>query len=478
MRKLYTDSLYYVVGSVAIKALGLVLIPVYTKHFTIEEYGTLAILIIYLQLFSTILLLGVNSASTRLFFEDGADDRYQRKMYGAACGLMIVTTPILALLVAGPMGYLAKRVYQLSFFPLIAVVIAIAAVKPMERLATGLMRVRRKAKAYVSFQLSLFAVQFCCIYIGVVYLNLGIAGQLYGQLACAVIFFVVSSVLLLNNVDLNIDRDVTGELLAYGLPLVPFLLFAWLHVAAPRLLLERFATMRDVGLFALASQVSGLLLIVGTACDNALVPHYYDLASKGDASSKLGDLSTQVISFFALVGLVAVTFGDVVITLLADAKFHAAAVYVPCLVLAVLLQLIYKLIHWNLLFNKQTHLVSMLRGGGLVLFAILAVLLVKMLELGVWGIIYAIIGSELILIVVGLVISQKSMRVDYRYGRLALSAVAVLCGCGLVKYAQSFADVIGQAFIGVLFVGAVTLLLCRMLGTTVGANESYQSATT
>ena len=67
----------YSLGTFCIKAFGFLLIPVYTRFLSVEEYGMLSLLMVVLQFMSFILLLGVSSASMRYYYSPDADEYYR-----------------------------------------------------------------------------------------------------------------------------------------------------------------------------------------------------------------------------------------------------------------------------------------------------------------------------------------------------------------------------------------------------------------
>ncbi len=414
-----------------VRSLGIILIPLYTKFFSLAEYGTLAIINVFIQLFSTVFVFGINSAATRFYFREEMDAETRSRMYGTAF-MMLSVLPLLAgLLMAPMMGWLASDVYELPFFPFFFVAIAIGVLKPLEKLATGLMRVQKRANHYVMFYVAMFVVQFLVIYWFVAVEQRGLAGQLYGQLIAASLFFVVALITLWPHIQFRFDRAIAKRMLVYGLPLIPYFIFVWFDVAAPRMLLERLGSMEDVGLFALAAQFSGLMLLVGNASDNALLPHYYESASRENASQRIGQLGNKFVGVAALASLVVFVFADDFIRYFADPKFHGAIALIPLLVLASFLRLTYRLVHWNLMHTERTKVVSTMRGLGFALLVALLLLCVGYFQLGVWGVIVSMVATELTLLIAGFWISQQGFRVRYPV-RSLMSIIAVVVGSGIV----------------------------------------------
>ncbi|MBL7086408.1 MAG: hypothetical protein ISS28_04850, partial [Candidatus Cloacimonetes bacterium] len=86
-------SAIYSIGNIATKLIGIILLPLYTKHITVSEYGILGILEITIMILSQVLILGQSHALLR--FYDLAEYKAKRKstlftifIFLFACGLL------------------------------------------------------------------------------------------------------------------------------------------------------------------------------------------------------------------------------------------------------------------------------------------------------------------------------------------------------------------------------------------------------
>jgi len=67
----------------------------------------------------------------------------------------------------------------------------------------------------------------------------------------------------------SFSKELAGKLFLFGLPLIPFFIFLWINEASGRFMLERYASLRDLGIFALALQFSNMLGFLGSALENS-----------------------------------------------------------------------------------------------------------------------------------------------------------------------------------------------------------------
>ena len=69
LKRLVKDSLIYGIGTVSRSLIGFILIPLYTRYLTTEEYGILALALVALASLNILFELGMSKALFRFYFE-------------------------------------------------------------------------------------------------------------------------------------------------------------------------------------------------------------------------------------------------------------------------------------------------------------------------------------------------------------------------------------------------------------------------
>jgi len=456
---LLKDASTYSLGSILRKAFAFFLIPIYTRFLTVDEYGMLALLRLILQLATFIFLLGVSSAAMRYYFNPAKDTSYRKQVYGSAFILLLII-PNVFFLILGPLVYLLtnKVLSSVAFFPYIFIIFLIALLTPIETLMLSLLRVQKRARGFVIYTLSLFLVQTIFIILAVVFLKYGLKGLLFAQLITNIAFWIIALRILGKNSKFSFSWNISKKLLAFGIPLVPYFIFTWINIASGRFFLEKFASLRDVGIFALASQFTNFLVIMGLAFDNAVVPYFYETAQKPKAAKILGGFATKYFALLGLISLFTLAVAQPLILIMADSKFHGASKYIPLLILAGWLGLVLKLFLWNLLQSKKTVIISMLTGFSAFLMVILLTISLKYWGMGIDGVIYAMIAVNLIMIFAGFLFSQYHFKIKYNSSDLSFIFFIMLLSALIINYA-SFDESLILNFIVRLFILCITSIL-------------------
>ncbi len=363
---LIRSSTIYTAGALLNKALGFFLIPLYTRCLPVAEYGALSLLNLGLQLLGFVFLFGVSSAAMRDYYEPGADDKHRREVYGTAL-LILLAGP--ALFVGALLAFgrpLAPLIFPSIPPGLVGLVVLIALFTPVIALFNGLLRVQDRALTFVLFNLAFFVLQTSAIVMLVAGFERGLTGQLEARVGMYAVFGLVATVWMFRHTGLRFSRTAARRLLVFGLPLVPFFIFAWVNNSAGRFVLKRVGSLHDVGLFALAAQFAGIVMLFANAAYQAILPHFYRVAGEPGAARSLGALTTRYIAAFAVLTLLVAVAAEPVILLVARSNYHDAVRYVPLLAIAAWLAAVARLGNAYLTYAKQTGRLSAIHGVGMV----------------------------------------------------------------------------------------------------------------
>lgn len=462
MSTLIKTSSIYVAGAILTKAFGFILIPLYTRYFTVEEYGILALLNIMLQLVSFVFLLGVSTAAMRFYFNPDANELYRRQLYGNAL-LLLLIFPTVLFVSLGPLAYFLvdRFLPSIPFFPFVFIVLFLGLFTPVIKLTLGLLRVQKRAKVYVIYNFSFFLIQTIGIIFAVVSLGYGLKGQLYAQVFANMTFWVIAIAILKRNARLSFSWDLSKNLFVFGVPLISFFVFTWVTTASGRFMLERYASLREVGLFALAAQFSGLIILLGEAFDHALMPYFYETAQKSNGTEILGQFATKYLAFFGLIALFILVIARPLVLIMADPKFNEAIYYIPLLLLASCLTLIHKLFHWSLMYSKRTGILSVMTGTNAIFMVGLLFLFLKQWRMGIMGVIYVMIIVGTVKIIAGFVISRRYFQIRFKMGDLCLIALAISISALLIHFTSIGGLIILSTFIKFSIFSLVSIAIIK-----------------
>ena len=255
------NTLIFALGGLAVKAVSLVLMPLYTTALTAGEYGTAELLNSAIEIVLPLLSAGVVEALYRFSIDD---DVPKDQLF--ANSLLVLGGGGLCTGVLCALGsVLWNMEHAGSFFVLFC---SVCVFKATTQLARGLGHVRR----FVAYGLINALAMVVSTYLLLVRAHTGIEGYLWSY---TIGYLVGGLVAFLGSVEyrllapFRIDRALLRRMLVYSLPLVPNLLSWWLVSVSGRYVVLWGSGLAAAGLFTAASKMPSLINIVASVFQQA-----------------------------------------------------------------------------------------------------------------------------------------------------------------------------------------------------------------
>ncbi|VTX72618.1 Polysaccharide biosynthesis protein [Actinomyces naeslundii] len=255
------NTLVFALGGLAVKAVSLVLMPLYTTALTAGEYGTAELLNSAIEIVLPLLSAGVVEALYRFSIDDDVpkDELFANSLLVLGGGGLC--TGVLCALGS----VLWNMEHAGSFFVLFC---SVCLFKATTQLARGLGHVRR----FVAYGLINALAMVVSTYLLLVRARLGVEGYLWsfaiGYLMGGLAAFLGSAEYRLL-APFRLDRALLRRMLVYSLPLVPNLLSWWLVSVSGRYVVLWGSGVVAAGLFTAASKMPALVNIVASVFQQA-----------------------------------------------------------------------------------------------------------------------------------------------------------------------------------------------------------------
>jgi O-antigen/teichoic acid export membrane protein len=315
-------TLAYGLSGLVVPLVGLVTLPVYSRVFDPGEYGLLELGIVLTSLALVVADAGLSAAAQREFYEYGRQQVAERR---AVIATALYASLVLALAVAVLLvlfrGTLAEHLFERPDEERLVAVIA-ATLPPLvvAMYLREVMRLRFLTRSYfVSVLLSGVLIGALGVF-AVVVLDLGVEGVFLGTLVALLITAAHGLAALRGELRGRVSHRELSALLTFGLPLVPAAVSSWALLLLDRLLLRRLEDLDAVGQYAIASRLSGVLVLGLSAFVLALGPYLLSIYADRPDQEKLVRGRTLTYMAFTL-GL-----GALVLTLFAE---ELVAVFAP-----------------------------------------------------------------------------------------------------------------------------------------------------
>jgi O-antigen/teichoic acid export membrane protein len=228
-----------------------------------------------------------------------------------------------------------------DFYPYIAIGIAIGFFTILTVLPSALYRVREKPLPLTILNLVRgFAVLGFTI-LSVYVFEPTAVNVLWARFAATAIFGIIFLIITLKNAELNINIPQLKHALAFSLPLVPATLATYLYSMFDKILIEKYLSLTELGLYSTASTLAFLLNIISQGAYKAFEPQFFKTyGSPGFDTSfeKVRDL----LLFVVLIGGMCISgFSDEFLRIFSDSGYERARFYVPVLTVGAIASAMY-----------------------------------------------------------------------------------------------------------------------------------------
>ncbi len=424
LRRLVGQTLIYGLGTVFLRALAFLMLPVYTRHLSKHDYGIVALANAVGGVLVLLFPLSLHGALNRLH-TDAGNERDRREVVGTLSISVMVAAGVMALALEGVGSLWGSRVFQaLPYDPSLRMVVWTAFFTSLGFVPSTLLQLQGRPLAYAAVAALPALATIGFVLWEVVVKSGGAAGYLRGCLWGAAAGSLPSLVISLAHGGLSLRAELFAKAMKYCLPLVLQGVAAWVLTLSDRFILNRFVPLDRVGLYAVAGQIAGIVTIAGWAMNSAWVPHLFQVATRDGADSRvpLARLATYFAAAGTWVALGVALGGRDLIVLLSAPGYRDAAVVIPVLAASLWLGMLYLVPAGFLFLKSRTGIIPMLTGvAGSLSIGLNWILVPRLGYVGAaWG---TLAGQALHLVLVWRV-AQRVFPVPYEYGRLVRVVLA------------------------------------------------------
>lgn len=384
MSNLIKNTSLYTFGNILPKASQFLLLPLYTHYLSPEDYGivqSMAVLSTILTIFFT---MAIERSIYRLYF-DYKTISEKRDFLGSIFLTLLINSTILLIIVLFSNSIVSKLFNSIPFYPYYLYAILTVYFTVFGLVPLIYFQVEHKAGKFILISIAEFFISTALIIYFIVYAGEGASGYLLGKLIQSILFLPVFVYIIKKIINFTYKKEIMRESLSYSWPLVPMLLSAWILNLSDRIFIERYSTLRDVGLYSLSYKMAEVLLLFTAAFNKAYEPLFFQIANQNNqkvAKAKLFRYN-KVFTIILIMGALLITLFSKEFMYLMDAKYITAYKLVPLIMVGVLIGQISGLFNRSIYQVKKTKQIMILTAASAILNIFLNFLLVP--EYGSYG---------------------------------------------------------------------------------------------
>lgn len=427
LQSLARHSAVYTVGNVLNKALYFILVPLYTRLLTQDEYGSFALLHAGLMVLLVVYELGASSSVMRLYY-DFEDDVQRRRFVGSIWMFTLAVTATLSLvLTLAGRWFLAPLFGGVAFMPYVVLIVWSAFLGTASVIPLVLLRIHEQSRRFALLILGQTLLLLVTTAVLLAVFHLGLAGAVWATVLQTGVFFLIYSIYTWRHATPSLSVDFIRRSMAYGLPVVVLQGGWWVLSTSDRFLLGHFSTLDVVALYNVGYVLGKGLQMVSQSINQAWTPFFFKTVKEGDPESHR--MFSYTATYFALLlcflGLVLIAFSREAVLILGGPKYLDATRVTQVVVLASIAQGMFYVPSRGLFLQKKTAYFPVIVGISGALNVGLNLVVIP--RYGMMGAAWSTVAGYLMALGLTYVLSQHWFPIRYDVKRLAhLAAVFVM----------------------------------------------------
>lgn len=293
LRALLRGSLLYTLGNMLPRLGAFLLLPVYTAAMAPADFGVFSLMLSLSGLLAIVYRLGLDGALLRIHFDVAPSRR--PSLYLTLASVTLAAVVVLSVLFAAVGAPVFGAIFPgVPFVPYGILALAITATTAFQYVPSALFRATERPGRFLAFGVGAFGVGVIATLFFLIVMELGSVGALLGQLATGIAVVLVTVVILIRVRRPRIDLSLARDGLAFGLPLVPHGMAAWVLSLSDRWLIGLFLLVpviqaqAAVGIYSFGYVIAQVVSLVAMSFNAAWVPFFF---ARGD-----GERGPQILT--------------------------------------------------------------------------------------------------------------------------------------------------------------------------------------
>ena len=287
IKPLLKDISAYTVGDVLTKGIGFLSIIVYTYFLTEQQMGAYGYLMVILGFCNTFLILGLDNALSRFYFEK---EQLSEKAELSSTIFIFIFSWFGVLFFVYLMGkeYINTLVFEDPVFQS-AILWGLLTLpfKLLSILSNQLLRNQFKKRLFVGFNVATAIITIGSAVLLLWKTDMGIKGIFLAVLLGDLLVLPFRLKAVTEFLILRFNFSLLKDVLAYGVPFLPVSIAYWVFSGADRFMLERMTDFATVGRYTVAVTLSGVMSVLAGGIANAWSPIAVKTYEEDQAAAKV-----------------------------------------------------------------------------------------------------------------------------------------------------------------------------------------------
>lgn len=437
-RKVLENSFLYIFSSLLTKAVGFLLLPIYTLFLTPDDYGITNLVSGFLHVATFIVAFSLYSAVIR-FYTDYKEDHMKLKRFIGTINSFVLASGVFSL-ICGLMlkDFIVNWFFEgIAFFPIVFISLLSLVFVTMHTMHQSILQGMQQGKKLTIINITVFCIVVIIklIFIGI--FELGAVGVLLASLIVNIGYFIYMIIDLRKSdlIEWTLDLGLLSESLKYSIPLMPHNLSTRIASFASRIFINKSRTLGDVGLYGIGMQFGNLIDLVQSSVNRAFQPWFFEMMSRNDEDNKREAirLSNVLLIFYSLVYMGIGLFSQELVILMAANNYIMSWTVIPILVIGFSIKSIYYF-YVNIIFFYKKAANKLFIASMIGSFADIVLAYILVPRFGMYGSAIAFVLAKVVLVTIVVYLSRIYDDIGYRASKMLGIVLPSLLFMGIGLY--------------------------------------------
>ncbi len=358
LKKTAKHSAIYATGTIIRRLTGLVMLPIYTRYLTPEDYGVVELLTMAIEI--TGILIGLRISQVMFRYYIMAESEVRKREVVSTVLFTVIASSIIGAMVLfisaenltrfifGSLDYL----FEFKLYILILITNAITAV------GLSFVRAQQKPTLFLTISLGSLILQVGMNLLFVVMYEMHVVGVVYGALVTGIVLSTSLAAYMIFKVGVHYSYALAAELLRFVAPLMMASVATFYVSYADKYFIRVFGSLEEVGLYSLALRLSAIMSTIFEAFNMSWGADRFEVVK--DKNAKV--IFDKVFRFFSagliLTGSGLILFANDFFRVMTNPAFYTASYIMPLLVLAALARTYVVYCNFGALYGKRTGILA------------------------------------------------------------------------------------------------------------------------
>jgi len=422
-RKLFRLSAIYGLGTLSTKLAGFVLIPLYTKSFSVAQFGILGLLEVSAAVVISFFGFSLYSGFFRWYWDKSAANKKESLFFTVT--LFQIAVVIVAYFAMLPFlkGFSHLIFDSPDYTYLLRLMLISSLMQIVLLMPNTLMRLQEKPWLFTMANLLQLVFSLSVTVYFIVFRHAGIEGIYYGQIAGSLAFASVLIRFSIRNMVFKLETALLRDILVYCLPLF-FSGFALVILnVTDRYSIKILGNMADVGLYSYGFKLANTLnVFLITSVNFAIQPMIYRVMNDPGNKKFYARLLTYYTYGTMIFALAMMVFGMEITKLFAKRVEYFDAWYIfPFIIYSVVFGMMKDVVTTGLSISKKTKVIA-----ATVIVTAVFNLILNIVLIPLWGNQGAALSKMLAMLLffaLTLYYAQKVYPIPYELNRIAIMLI-------------------------------------------------------